>query len=408
MDNIADIDQELDILENILGYEIKLIDSATKFWMIRTKKGYFYTEFISNGFVALAWNIISSTTSFADSLLDTLKDQILINYSEIKRPSTVINKCKSFIHDVKPGDYIIIPNAGSELITIALAGEYYEEESKTYEIEREVISRIENRDVLINDVTCPYKKRRRITHLTTLKSSEIDGRLLKAISNYHGISNFNDYWRSILALLYDAYSYKNSLNIVYHVRRSTPIGPRMLSQLLWAATDCWCFLVDENTISTQINVSSPGPVDFSIVNNIPAILDAAKILAGITVGTLAFVKPEAIPTLLKNLFSLPAEINREYITTKREAFQNEKDKEMFPLEFKQKQLEILEKKLSILENLKSFGIEPQKLAESAIALADTFSYLEIENVAKNKESVLVQETYENDELLEEEVAEEEQ
>lgn len=110
-------------------------------------------------------------------------------------------------------------------------------------------------------------------------------------------------------------------------------------------------------------MSSPGPVDFSIVDQIPEILDAARILVGITVGTLTFVKPEAIPTLLKKLFSLPAEINREYITTRREALQKEKDEKMLPLELEQKQLEIIQKKLNILENLRSFGVESQKLVQ---------------------------------------------
>ena len=47
------------ILNAILNFEIKEIDSETRFWMIRTKKGYFYDEFIANRFVAVAWNIIT-------------------------------------------------------------------------------------------------------------------------------------------------------------------------------------------------------------------------------------------------------------------------------------------------------------------------------------------------------------
>lgn len=279
MDKLEQLLQEQSFLDSILNYEIKIIDKETRFWMIRTKKGYSYNEFISNSFIALAWNTITSATDFSEESQDVLKDQILLNYSEIKRPTTVINKCNSFIHDVKPGDYIVIPNAGSERITIALAGEYYEEESKTYEIEKEVISRIEKKDVQINEVSCPYRKRRKITPLRTIKSTEIDGRLFKAISNYHGISNFDDYWRNILGLLYDVHSYKQNLNIVYHIGRVTPVGPRTLSKLLWAATDCWCEIVNEDKISAQVNIASPGPVDFQIVDAIPQLIDAAKVFA---------------------------------------------------------------------------------------------------------------------------------
>lgn len=309
MDRLEQLNQEQIFLDKILSYEIRIVNDETRFWMIRTKKGYFYNEFVANDFVALAWNTITSATDFSDASQDALKDQVLLNYEEIKRPTTVINKCRSFIWDVKPGDYIVIPSEGSEKITIALAGEYYEENGKTYEIEKEVISRIEKKDFIIDEVSCPYRKRRKIVPLRTVKSSEIDGKLYKAISNYHGISNFDDYWRSILELLYDVHSYKENLNVVYHIGRTAPVGPRSLSKLLWAATDCWCGLVDENRISAQVNVASPGPVDFQIATVIPQYIDAAKIIAGLAIGTISVIKPEAIPTFLKSLFTLPAEVN---------------------------------------------------------------------------------------------------
>lgn len=407
MEKIEQLLQEQIFFDTILNYEIRAIDSETRFWMIRTKKWYFYNEFISNNFIALAWNTITSATDFSEESQDVLKDQILLNYSEIKRPTTVINKCNSFIHDVKPGDYIVIPNAGSERITIALAGEYYEEESKTYEIEKEVISRIEKKDVQINEVSCPYRKRRKITPLRTVKSTEIDGRLFKAISNYHGISNFDDYWRNILGLLYDVHSYKQNLNIVYHIGRVTPVGPRTLSKLLWAATDCWCEIVNEDKISAQVNIASPGPVDFQIAEAIPQLIDAAKVLAGLTIGAISVVKPEAIPTFLKSLFSLPAEVNREYIAAKREKLQLEKEERKLSLDVEEQELNNLEKKLAILEKLKALGVDTQKVETSATALADTFGYLQIQSAEHNLPDLPEDDENVLDDLLDEDIAEEE-
>jgi|GEM_PF-950245 len=407
MDKGEYLNQEQAFLDYVLNYEIRLINESTRFWMIRTKRGYFYNEFISNDFVALAWNTITSATDFSEASLDALKDQVLLKYEEIKRPTTVINKCKSFIKDVKPGDYIVIPSEGSTHITIARAGEYYEEETKTYEIEKEVISRIEKKDVLINEVSCPYRKRRKITPLLTIKSSEVDGKLFRAISNYHGISNFDDYWRSILGLLYDAYSYQGNLNIIYHIGRTEPVGPRTLSKLLWAATDCWCELTNEERISAQVSVASPGPVDFQIVEIIPMCIDAAKLLAGLTIGTISVVKPEIIPSLLKNLFSLPAEIQREYITTRREKLQLEKESQQVPLDIEEKELNNLEKKLTILERLKGLGVDADKLEESATALASTFGYLQIESTESHLPEIPTEDESVVDELLEDEIIEEE-
>ena len=350
----------------------------------QNKKRYFYNEFITQRFVALAWNIIDASNSTSLNV-ESIKALITSRYSDIRRPATVINKCRNFIYEIKNGDYIIIPNAGSELITIAIAGDYYEEINKTYEIEREVVSQIEKDGIIINEVSYPYKKRRKITPLITLKTSSIDGRLHKAISNYHGISNLDGYWRNILGELYNAYYYKDNVNIVYHIRRTDPIGPRQLSQLLLNSMECWCSVFDEEKISVNVNVASPGPVDFFITGILPQILQRADILAAITVGTMSILKPESIPEFIKNLLSLPARIKKEYISAKREVLQREKEEHTLSSEIELKQLEILEKKLDIIEKLRCAGVDPQKLANSATALASTFGYLQIENVMPEAE-----------------------
>ena len=404
MQTIEQLLQEQTFLESILNFNLRIIDSNVHFWMIRTKKGYFYNEFISNGFVALAWNIVTEKTDF--SITETLKDQILLSYEDIKRPTTVINKCKSFIKDIKPGDYIVIPSAGSTSITIALAGEYYEEESKTYEIEKEVISRIEKKDVQINEVTCPYRKRRQITPLVTISSSSVDGKLLRAISNYHGISSLDLYWRNILSLLYDSYSYKANLNIIYHICRDTPIGPRVLSRLLLAMTDCWCQVVDENKISAQVRIASPGPIDFLFSKIIPACSEAVTVLGGLTIGTIAVTKPEAIPTFLKGLFSLPASVNQEYIASERAKLQLEQEKKQAPLELESKALDNLDKKLAILEHLKALGADPNTIRKAAVELSETLYYLQIESAEKPRlDAIPIND--DASELLEGETAEEE-
>lgn len=53
-----------------------------------------------------------------------------MTFKEIHRPSTVINKCHSFIYEIKTNDILVIPSAKSSYITFALAGEYYEDDSK--------------------------------------------------------------------------------------------------------------------------------------------------------------------------------------------------------------------------------------------------------------------------------------
>lgn len=102
-----------------------------------------------------------------------------------------------------------------------------------------------------------------------------------------------------------------------------------------------------------------------------------------TIGAISVVKPEAIPTFLKSLFSLPAEVNREYIAAKREKLQLEKEERKLSLDVEEQELNNLEKKLAILEKLKALGVDTQKVETSATALADTFGYLQIQSAEHN-------------------------
>ena len=251
------------LLDAFLNFEVKPISENTRFWMIRTKKGYFYHEFVTKNYVALAWNIITSETNFDQPEL--LNDAILLHYKEIRRPTLVVNKCKSFINEIKVGDILVIPSEGSRYITFAYAGEYYEEPSKTYEIETNIINRIENREVQIDELSCPYKKRRHITPIRTIKSELLNYHLYKAISSYHGISNFDDYGAIILDHLFNCYTFKNQIRLVFHVSKTDPITSKEFSGFLYALNSILTTdEMEENDVSTQASVHSVGDIVFTI------------------------------------------------------------------------------------------------------------------------------------------------
>lgn len=290
--NLQDITiEELNILEEITkeveNFDIKKINDDTNFWMIRTKGGYFFNEFITKQFIALAWNSIDKNTNFDENEREKLSDSIIMNYEEIKMPTTVINKCNTFINEVKENDIVVIPNKGSEQVVFALAGGYYEDDTKTVELEKKVIKRIEDKDVEINDVSCPYKKRRHITILRVLKGEDIDFKLYKAILNHHGISNLEAYERNILSSIYDVYIFKDSINAVFNVRKADGISPRALSGLLFGFTEYMCMLgIEEKKITTKVNINSPGPIDFNIqdIGNILTNVSAYAIILSFVIG----------------------------------------------------------------------------------------------------------------------------
>ena len=48
------LSKEKEILDALLNFEVPIIPSKTRFWMIRTQNGFFYEEFLAKRFVALA------------------------------------------------------------------------------------------------------------------------------------------------------------------------------------------------------------------------------------------------------------------------------------------------------------------------------------------------------------------
>lgn len=347
---------QLALLDAIENFSVPIIPPTT----------HFYNEFLSKRFVALAWNNISQETDFSESNKDSLKDDILMTFKEIHRPSTVINKCHSFIYEIKTNDILVIPSAKSSYITFALAGEYYEDDSKTLELEQNVIYRIDNHDVDINDVSCPYKKRRHMTLLRTVKNEELNYSLCRAISNYHGISNLDSYSKQILNALYNYYMFGNDMSFVLNVRKQTPIGPRSINNVLYGTTELLTSIASEECISTQVSLNSPGDIVFSLVNVKNLLVDNWQFIFAILVflgggSALSFKVPGAID-IVKSIFSAKDDYRIKHA------------------EAEKAELEVLEKKADLLQKIKDSGINPESLKNPVDALLTGCTTLEVEPI----------------------------
>ncbi len=374
---------ELEILNEILNFQVEIIPESTRFWMIRTQKGYFYNEFITRRFVAIAWNNIDERTDLSEQSKEYLKDDIMMKFPEIKRPSTVINKCHNFIYEVQEGDILVIPGRGSRHITFALAGEYYEDSTKTVELEKAVIYRIKNKDVDIKDVSCPYKKRRKITLLRTIKSDDVNISLYRAISNYHGISNLDTYAYQILNELYNCYSYHEYTVLVYNIRKNTPIKPRELSRLIYGNTECLCSIISEDKLSTQMELHSPGDAIYMLKDVYEFARDNWTIIFGLLIflggGSALSFKVPGIIDIIKNIASSPEELRSK------------------KLENDLKEVDIQSKRLELIKKLKDSGIEPQSLVEPLEAIVESTTSLQVEPIILSESPSIVELTDDEDE-----------
>lgn len=361
------------LYDQILNFKLTEIPSDIRFWMIRTKKGYFYEEFIQEKFVALAWNTITARTNFSESEHRLLSDRIAYEYPEIKRPSLVISKCNKFIYEIKVGDILIIPSEHKKYVTFAYAGGYYEDTSKTYEIERDAISKIEYKEVLINEILCPYRKRRKIIPIRTLPVESLNYHLEKAISSYHGIANLDSYGTIILDHLYNTYTYNHNTRLVFHVGKPSEITSKEFSAFLYSINSIlYAPGIEDNVISTQASVHSIGDIVFTLkeayntcVSHYMIFIAFAAIIGG---GKFLTVQLPGIPSFIKDVMSIKdTKRKNDAEITKLELENMEKAIEL-KLKLKDNNLTIedLSTPLELLESCqRSMQIEPIQPAQLA-------------------------------------------
>ena len=123
---------------NSFALQPQSVSSKTNFWMIRTKRGFFFDEFLQKKFIAIGWNLITKSMIEPNKLTPTieagLKDDIKENYEE-KKPGTALQKCVKFCNTLKEGDIAVI--VGKDKVALAVIGEYFEEMSSDTSVENE-------------------------------------------------------------------------------------------------------------------------------------------------------------------------------------------------------------------------------------------------------------------------------
>lgn len=354
-----------------------------KFWMIRTKQGFFYEEYIHNKYVALGWNIISleeiqnynkQKDKAQQSLYyDSLKKQIEKAYSN-KQPSQCINKSKRFIEEISESDILMI--VGPKDVTFAIAGEYFEEKNFTVQDELEANSKIEANLAEALNVKCPYVKRRRIEIVRTIGIQHMNPNLHKALNSLHGLSSLDSYSYFVLSSMYNCYTYENSLNLVFNVRKESKISARDFSSILHNSTELMLAAIPDCEVYTKSNVNSPGDIVLQIMATTGDIVELVKdpqvwmimfiLWVAIAGGKIGPVELSSLPDFLKKLLQLKSEkkIKEE------EAKQAELNNKLKEHEVKQKHLENLilaedlkEKYIKIMEASNNLKIDIEPIEE---------------------------------------------
>ena len=97
------------------------VPDTCSFWMIRTKSGAYYSEYIHNGYIAIGWNAVLQSNITQDTE-EKLRQAVELNYAD-KRPGAAINKCYSFASEMQAGDLVMI--LGDKRVAFGIIGEYF-------------------------------------------------------------------------------------------------------------------------------------------------------------------------------------------------------------------------------------------------------------------------------------------
>lgn len=343
------------IIKSALKFNIREIDERKRFWMIRTKKGNFFNEFVANEFVALGWNEITKKTDFSESNIEILKKKIQHSHGD-KRPQAAINKSQSFMFNIKEGDYLLIPNRGSSTIVLAKAGNYYEDHNYTVESELETTNYIENKESETINVKCPYIKRRKIEIIRTINSEKMAYPLKMAITNYHGLSNLDNYAEYILDCMYDCYSLHGDLHVSVNITKEGRLKSREISQLIYAITEYFCVLIDEESLSTKINLNSPGNIKLILEKGYEKIKNGRNafiFLLLIVVGGQGLgLELPSITAVIKNFKTIDIEIQQKEIELEEEK-----------ANLTSKRLENVNEVIELMEKAEENNIDTRKMLE---------------------------------------------
>ena len=238
------------------------ISSNANFWMIRSKKGVFYDEFIREKFIAIGWNTLTKSV-LTDNNEEHLKKYITEQGYQDKVPKTAINKCQRFVSELQNGDIAMI--VGRDEITFAIIGDYFEvcNNSTTVEKELDVTAQIDAHTYLGG--YCPYIKRRHISILTKVNIDIASPTIYKClVSNRHSLSNLNDYAFSIISCCYDIAYYSDRLILKYHINQPQDINPIDFS--LFTYNIAKLLFDEDSSISGKYNINSAGDVVLYIIN----------------------------------------------------------------------------------------------------------------------------------------------
>lgn len=296
-DNMSDLARALSKHLNL-----PIINPERKYWLIRTNGGKYYSEFISNNFVAINYNEIDYEiigTALSKSSQENkdayLREKIEFLYPDEKRPGLVLGYINKFIDDIKEGDIILIPSKDSN----KLAFGYVADNTVYYEPPKNIDQRISDAEPIGQEV-CRYIKRRKVDWIKSIEKDNLDLKLFKAICSHNTISDVSDYGDVIDRCIDDCFIKNDELHLRFDITTDNSIASSTYSLLYTSIDDLIndfnnysdTNIVSNHDIIIKTQAESPGFIELisslHISQGLPATLIVGAILVFVFGGKFKF------------------------------------------------------------------------------------------------------------------------
>ena len=232
------------------------VPDCCSFWMIRTKSGAYYNEYIRNGYIAIGWNAILRNNIEQDGE-EKMRQAVELHYAD-KRPGAAINKCYSFVTTMRIGDIVMI--LGDKRVAFGIVGEYFEKQDIQEGIKKELEADSQIAEGLHKqvEIKCPYIKRRQIQMIKEVEEGRLTPLLVRAMLNHQSLSEISMYAVPVLNTCFDLYVYKEETHVVFRVNTRNRIKGRDFSTFSYYITEIFATINDDNDVSITMNLNSPG------------------------------------------------------------------------------------------------------------------------------------------------------
>ncbi|WP_103110497.1 hypothetical protein [Brevibacillus reuszeri] len=247
------MDQEIEKYIEEYNIPIEEIPEDRQYWFLRTQGGAYYSEFFTEGFIAINWEKLTNPTELLHLEYKQAIETVKRAYPDEKRPGKIYNQIQRFCNQMKKGDVVMIPGILSNHIAFGI-------------IETELV--IENDTDKLR--TCPYVKRKGVKWIKQVNRHQMDPYLYRMTRPQNAISNANEYAQYIDRTLHDFYVKGNKAHLVLGVNTTSNIPLLDLYDLMSAVLEGIKITNDNELFDREFTLRD---IDVKLTLNSPGIVE---------------------------------------------------------------------------------------------------------------------------------------